>query len=87
MTYQDFVVKQMETAKTPTGKRAEEKEKVVANTGAVEMHYSEYKNKYSNCKTVPGSYDKKTKTIMAIVENKNGICTKCGTYCCGDCQA
>ncbi len=33
----------------------------------VEMSYSEYKNKYANCKTKSGSYDKKTKTIVVFV--------------------
>ena len=35
--------------------------------GVVRMHYSQYKNEYSNCQTVDGSYDKKTKTIKMEV--------------------
>lgn len=64
-------------------------------TGLRRMHYSEYKNNYSECETVPGSYDKKTKTIevMTMVRKGfkriayNGICPRCHTYCCGDCTA
>lgn len=64
-------------------------------TGLRRMHYSEYKNNYSDCKTVPGSYDKKTKTIevMTMVRKGfkriayDGICPCCHTYCCGDCTA
>lgn len=33
-----------------------------------EMHYSEYKRNYSNCKTVAGSYNSKTKTIKVYVD-------------------
>lgn len=33
----------------------------------IEMHYSEYKNKYSGCKTKSGSYDKRNKTIIVYV--------------------
>lgn len=39
-----------------------------AASGIVTMHYSEYKNNYASCKTVPGSYDKRAKTI--------DVCTK-----------
>jgi hypothetical protein len=37
----------------------------------VEMHYSEYKNNYSNCKTLPNSYNKETKTIIVLVPKEN----------------
>lgn len=33
----------------------------------VEMHYGEYKNNFSNCQTLPNSYDSKTKTITVLV--------------------
>lgn len=33
----------------------------------VEMHYSEYKNNYAECKTLPNSYNKDTKTIVVLV--------------------
>jgi len=33
----------------------------------VEMHYSEYKNNYAECKTLPNSYNKDTKTIIVLV--------------------
>lgn len=33
----------------------------------VEMLYSEYKNNFSNCQTLPNSYDSKTKTITVLV--------------------
>ncbi len=69
-----------------------------AQTGLRRMHYSEYKNSYSDCKTVEGSYDKRTKTIevMTLVKKGaraavkaivNGLCPRCGTYCYGDCRA
>lgn len=72
-----------------------------ARTGLRRMHYSEYKNNYSNCETVPGSYDKSTKTIevltavirgrkirnFAAVSHLNGLCPYCHTYCYGDCRA
>ena len=32
-----------------------------------EMHYAEYKNNFSNCQTLPNSYDSKTKTIVVLV--------------------
>lgn len=35
----------------------------------VEMHYAEYKEKYSNCKTKAGSYNGTTKTIVVYVPN------------------
>ena len=38
-----------------------------ANCDAVEMSYSEYKNKYANCKTKANSYNKAKKTIIVYV--------------------
>lgn len=66
-----------------------------AKTGLRRMHYSEYKANYSDCQTVDGSYDKRTKTIevMTLVRKGfkriayNGICPRCHTYCYGDCMA
>lgn len=67
--------------------------------GIVRMHYSQYKNEYSNCQTVEGSYDKKTKTIEVMtkvarvferrpsVTAIRGLCPRCHTYCYGDCMA
>lgn len=34
----------------------------------IRVHYSVYKNEYSNCKTVKDSYDKATKTIEVIIK-------------------
>ena len=31
------------------------------------MHYSQYKNHYADCATVPGSYDKTTHTIEVLL--------------------
>lgn len=66
-----------------------------AKTGLRRMHYSEYKNNYSDCKTVDGSYDKTDKTIEVYTLIKkdhkkisfNGLCPRCHTYCYGDCMA
>ena len=62
-----------------------------AEKGIVRMSCSEYKTSYSNCKTVDGSYDKRTKTIevmtKAIKAIKIGVCPRCHTYCYGDCRA
>lgn len=69
-----------------------------AKTGLRRMHYSEYKNNYSDCETVQGSYDKQTKTIevltlkrkirnSAAISRLNGLCPRCHTYCYGDCCA
>ena len=72
----------------------------VAAKGIVRMHYSEYKSNYSDCQTVEGSYDKRTKTIEVMTKvakaacntfksavNRNGVCPRCHTYCFGDCTA
>lgn len=53
------------------------------------MHYSEYKTSYSDCETVSGSYDKRTKTIEVMTLRRksfkrisyNGLCPRCHTYC------
>jgi len=37
----------------------------------VEMPYSEYKNKFADCKTKKDSYDAKTKTIIVYVKPEN----------------
>ncbi len=34
---------------------------------AVEMFYGDYKEKFSNCKTKPGSYNRETKTIVVYI--------------------
>lgn len=72
----------------------------IAAKGIVRMHYSEYKATYSDCQTVEGSYDKRTKTIEVMTKvakaartayksviTRNGICPRCHTYCYGDCTA
>lgn len=69
-----------------------------AKKGLCRMHYSEYKTNYADCKTVEGSYDKRTKTIevytlvkkgarAAVKAVVNGLCPRCHTYCYGDCCA
>ena len=74
-----------------------------ARKGIRRMHYSEYKRDYSDCETVEGSYDKRTKTIevMTLVRksakataakimpriSRNGLCPYCHTWCYGDCRA
>ena len=68
--------------------------------GIRRMHYSEYKSNYSDCETVEGSYDKRTKTIEVMTNvrrvrksainsyrSRNGLCPRCHTYCYGDCTA
>lgn len=58
-------------------------------TGLRRMHYSEYKTSYSDCETVSGSYDKRTKTIEVMTLRRksfkrisyNGLCPRCHTYC------
>ena len=80
--------------------RAKEEIKAAAESeakGIRRMHYSEYKTNYSDCQTVEGSYDKRTKTIevmtkvikgarRSIASMVNGICPRCHTYCYGDCS-
>lgn len=36
--------------------------------GVKEMSYADYKNNFSGCKTINGTYDKKEKTIVQIWE-------------------
>lgn len=50
--------------------KKEQEEKMINddNNEIIEMHYSDYKNKYSWCKTVSDSYDKDKKTIKVIVD-------------------
>lgn len=51
--------------------KKEQEEKKINDTERYEikeMHYSEYKNKYSWCKTVIDSYNKETKTIKVIID-------------------
>lgn len=49
-------------------KIAEESKK----NAVVRMHYGEYKNNYSDCRTVEGSYDPNTRTIEVLVNQKKG---------------
>lgn len=73
-----------------------EAEKVAS--GIVRMTYAQYKREYAECKTVDGSYDKRTKTIEVMtkvartarrvsVTAIRGLCPRCHTYCYGDCMA
>ncbi len=65
-------------------------EAVEKAAGIVEMHYSEYKRNYANCKTVANSYNKSTKTIKVYTRKFKrvmGLCPRCHTYCYGDCTA
>lgn len=63
-----------------------------AQKGIVRMHYSEYKKNYSECKTVEGSYDKRTKTIEVITKQSKktnglfGLCPRCHSWCYSDCE-
>ena len=68
----------------------------MAKTGLRRMSYHEYKLNYADCKTVEGSYDKRTKTIEVMTKvgkygeikhNHSGLCPIGGTYCYGDCMA
>ena len=72
-----------------SSKEAVAEEDRKAALGIVRMHYSEYKTSYRGCKTVDGSYDKKTKTIEVYTRytrSANGLCPRCHTYCYGDCS-
>lgn len=44
--------------------------KMARRSDKVEMSYKEYKNKYDRCKTVPGSYNEKTKTVVVYVDKR-----------------
>lgn len=71
-----------------SAKRDVQKAAEAARTGRRRMHYAEYKRNYAECRTVTGSYDKRTKTIEVLVNvHTTGICPLCGTYCHGDCIA
>ena len=92
LTFAECLRRAWETAKNEIKAAAEAE----AN-GIRRMHYSEYKNNYSECQTVEGSYDKRTKTIevmtkvlkgarRSISSMINGLCPRCHTYCYGDCS-
>lgn len=49
---------------------AQKEAELAKNHEIRDMHYAEYKKNYSECKTVSGSYDAKTKTIKVFVEKK-----------------
>ena len=87
ITFAECLKRAWATEKKMVADREEE-----ATKGIVRMHYYEYKMNYSNCKTVDGSYDKRTKTIEVMTKvsrfsSANGICPICHTYCYGDCTA
>lgn len=94
LTFADALKKAWAAAKAAAEKTAK-----IAAAGIIRMHYSQYKNEYSNCQTVEGSYDKKTKTIEVMtkvarvferrpsVTAIRGLCPRCHTYCYGDCMA
>ena len=50
----------------------EQSEKLIQGE-VVEMHYSEYKNKYANKRTIPNSYNKTTKTILVVVKTTEEV--------------
>ena len=51
---------------------AKAKEAEYAATHSIkEMRYSEYKVNYPDCRTVPGSYNSETKTIMVYIEKSS----------------
>jgi glutathionyl-hydroquinone reductase len=87
MTYQEFVNGGSKKFDEKVKEQREQEQIQKQESGIITMKYSEYKNNYAGCKTVPNSYDKKDKTIDVIVKNQNGICPKCHTYCYGDCEA
>lgn len=76
-------------------KKAWDEAKDAIKSGLRRMHYSGYKNNYSECETVSGSYDKSTKTIEVLTLVRKGFkridyggpCPRCHTYCYGDCMA
>ena len=49
---------------------AEEQKKQYENCDMVEVPYREYKEKYSECVTLTGSYNPDTKTIVVFIPNK-----------------
>lgn len=51
----------------PSCQRAKSESEKSAGCKKVRMHYSEYKNKYAECKTEYNSYDSKDKTIVVYV--------------------
>lgn len=92
LSFAECLHRAWETAKNEVKAAAE-----AAANGIRRMHYSEYKRSYSDCKTVEGSYDKRTKTIevltkaangarRSIASIVNGLCPRCHTYCYGDCS-
>ena len=52
---------------------AKEQAKKLMQGEVVEMHYSEYKNKYANKRTIPNSYNKATKTILVVVKTAQEV--------------
>lgn len=54
----------MATAECPCCYR---KRQIGVEVDEVEMSYREYKTTYAECKTKPGSYDPKTKTITVYI--------------------
>lgn len=92
LSFSECLRRAWETAKNEIKAAAE-----IAAKGIRRMHYSEYKTNYSDCQTVEGSYDKRTKTIEVMTKVvkaartayksvRNGICPRCHTYCYGDCS-
>lgn len=63
-------IEYLKTCKCSECKKAELRAKMAETHDEVRMHYSEYKNNYSDCKTLDNSYDAKTKTIVVFVERK-----------------
>lgn len=65
-TFAQCLAQAWASAKFQLEKETEEAKRAAA--GIRRMHYSEYKEYYSECETVYGSYDKKTKTIEVMTK-------------------
>lgn len=68
-TFSDCLKKAWATCKALVAALAkkEEEAKKQAKDYVVRVHYGQYKNEYSHCKTIKGSYDAVTKTIEVLV--------------------
>ena len=65
-TFAQCLAQAWNSAKYELAKAEEEAKRAAA--GIRRMHYSEYKEYYSECETVANSYDKKTKTIEVMTK-------------------
>lgn len=84
MTYKEYVEKQQREDNEMAIKKSNEKEQSLIRKN--EISYREYKLNQSKYQAIPGTYNKKTKTIYVSKKSlSNGKCKICGTYCFGDC--